>query len=468
MNRNRHLVKLGLALVVGIFAFIQPSTMVPVSRGMSQDQSTVTLDSIRQNIFIPTCASTSCHNSMSPKAGLALDGRNAYANLVVVPAQNEAAAAAGKQLVVPGRPEQSFLYQKLTGNLTPDEGDQMPQTGVPLPPEQVEAVRQWILRGALPSSLDDIQLPVPVPGAQCVVPPFQVPVGTEVQGNYYTTLSNPNEMRVTRFEILYPPGSHHLNFFSFQGGIEPPEDGTWQPTFDAVPFAYWALRAGNQKIHLIWDLPPGVAFRFAPHQKVLAQIHFVNIGPQSTPIGGKGVVNLHAAYNPATAPITMGTMFGQNVQVELPPHSTTSWDFGVTFDQFGITEPVKLAAANGHFHWRGKTFEIRLWDGKNKNGIGSAIPGSPAPGEFDRMGVQNRIYRSDNWDEPPFATFPDGKIVIPPGSGIVYRCTFVNNSDDTISFGPHVETQEHANVFVYFYPGPTSGATLAFPLPFQR
>jgi hypothetical protein len=383
---------------------------------------------------------------------------------VDVLAENPVARAAGKRRVIPGKPEESFLFQKITGTLQPDEGDPMPQTGAPLPPEQIEAVRQWILNGALPSSTDDIHLPVPDPGVQVVVPPFQIPAGTEVQGNYYTTLTTTQEIRVTRFEILYPPGSHHLNFFAYQGGgSPPPPDGAFVPTFDAIPFANWALRAGSQRTHLLWDLPPGVAFKFDPLQKVLAQIHFVNTGPQTAPIGGKGVINLHAASDPTTAPLVMGTMFGQNISVQLPPRSTTTWDFGTTFDRFRIFEEVKLAAANGHFHWRGKTFEIRRWDGFNRK-----ADGSPRPGEFERMGIENRIYLSDNWADPPFVTYADSQVVIPRGWGIVYRTIFVNNTNMTIPFGPHVETEEHANVFIYFYPGPADGRTLAFPIPRQQ
>ncbi len=440
---------------------------------------TPSLDQLRETIFLSSCAS--CHNPAGDNGGLLLDGYNAYGSMVDVVAHNAVAQAAGKKLVAPGNPEQSFLYQKLINHLQPGEGDAMPQTLMLLPPDKIQMVYDWIRAGAVPTSLQDISLPIPNPGGQVVVPPFQVPVGTEVQANYYSTLSNAKEMRVTRFEVLYPPGSHHLNFFTYQGGLDggPPPDGSFIPTFDAVPFAYWAMRAGNQRIHLIWDLPPGVAFKFDALQKVLAQIHFVNTGPQTAPIGGTGIVNLHAVADPSKAPITMGTMFGQNVQVSLPPHSTTSWDFGVTFDQFGITDAVTLAAATGHFHWRGKSFEIRLWDGRNKNALGSPIPGSPvgcqpcAPGqtegsEFDRMGVQNRISSSSSWGEPPFVKFPDGQIKVSPGTGIVYRATYVNDTDQQIEFGPHVENQEHCNVFIYFYPGPSNGATLAFPLPFQR
>jgi hypothetical protein len=379
----------------------------------------------------------------------------------------------------------------------PDEGDQMPQTGIPLPPEQIEMIRQWILRRALPSSTKDIQLPVPDPGAQVIVPPFEIPLGSEIQGQYYTTLSNTEELRVTRFEVLYPPGSHHLDFFAYQGCSEecqrstgcnePLPDGTFLKTFMPVPLCSWALRAFNQRIHQIWDLPPGVAFKFSPRQPVMAQPHYVNTGLQMAPIGGMAVINLHAAFDPAEAPITMGTMFGQNFQVDLPPRSTTMWDMGVTFDQFEtdlrspnsppiINHDVAIAAVDGHFHWRGRTFEVRRWDGLNRvtqgNSRGLPVGCRPClPGqdtswtEFDRMGERNSIYRSDNWDDPPFVTYTDNPIQLPASWGIVYRVTFVNNTNMRIRFGPHVESDEHASVFVYFYPGPADGRTLVFPRP---
>jgi hypothetical protein len=467
-----YLVKILLLVVAGCLVALNPNPVVKPSRSLADDSTSPTLDEIRTNVFMVSCATTSCHSSERGTGGLILDGYNAYANLVDVSAENEAARAVGKKRVVPGQPDNSFLYQKLMGHLGPDEGDRMPQTGVPLPSDQIEMVRQWILKGALPSSVKDIQLPVPDPGAQVIFPHFDVPAGTEVQGNYYLTLPNTEEMRVTRFEILYPPGSHHLNFYAYQGdnAINPPKpEGTIEWTFNPVSFDDYALRAGSQRTHLIWDLPPGVAFKFDPHQKIDAQIHFVNTGLQTSPIGGTGVVNLYAAPDPSMASMPMGTMFGQNINVALPPHSTTIWDYGITFDRFGINQEVTIAAANGHFHWRGKTFEIRLWDGQNRNPDGTPVGCRPCTpeqtsGEFDRMGVQNRIYLSDNWNDPPFTTYGSGKVKIPPGWGIIYRAVFVNNTNQAIQFGPRVENQEHCNIFVYFYPGPDDGNTLAFPI----
>lgn len=78
-----------------------------------------------------------------------LEAGRAYAQLVDAPAENAAARDAGKLRVVPGHPERSFLLDKLTAP-GPGEGNRMPDTGFTLPRAQVDAIRAWIQRGALP------------------------------------------------------------------------------------------------------------------------------------------------------------------------------------------------------------------------------------------------------------------------------------------------------------------------------
>ncbi|MBI4600891.1 MAG: hypothetical protein HY721_02925 [Planctomycetes bacterium] len=132
-----------------------------------------------------------------------------------------------------------------------------------------------------------------------------------------------------------------------------------------ITFVSWSLRASSQVGRLDWRLHPGVGIKFKAHQQVLAQSHFVNTGPQISPIGGVAVINLHESA-PGVEPVPLGSMFLQNKSVLLPPRSETSWDYGITLDHFGHGVPVKAAAVTGHFHWRGKTFEIRRWDSLNK------------------------------------------------------------------------------------------------------
>ncbi|MBI4583176.1 MAG: hypothetical protein HY717_04055 [Planctomycetes bacterium] len=417
---------------------------------------------IRREIFATSCASTSCHSSLAAKGGLVLEGPRAYSELIQVAPSTTSARDAGLLLVKPGYPDESFLLRKLTGDLSASDGDRMPQVGRPLGNEQIDLIRHWIEDGAVPSTPQDIMLPLPAKGEQILIPPFAVKVGEEVQRNYYFKLKSAEDFWVNRIEFLYPPGSHHLNFFT--GAPQPYADGYFEDNFVVVPFQDWSLRASSQVGRLDWTLPPGAGVKFKAHEQTLAQIHFVNIGSQISPIGGCAAINLHAMET-GVPPVPLGALFLQNKSIRIPPNTPEiSFDYGVTFSHYGHNVPVKAAAVTGHFHWRGKTFEIRRWDGQNQNFDGSpALPAPGGPAEFDRMGPENTIFFSDNWDEPPFNLFGADGPEFPPGWGIVYRTTYVNETDQKFCFGPHVATQEHANAFLYFYPGPADTDFLWFP-----
>jgi hypothetical protein len=97
---------------------------------------------IQRKILTPSCSTFSCHGA-ARAGGLAL-GDDAFANLVGVAPSNATARAAGLLRVAPGDPDGSFILKKLTGDLTPGEGDPMPQIGSRLPPASIDLVRRWI------------------------------------------------------------------------------------------------------------------------------------------------------------------------------------------------------------------------------------------------------------------------------------------------------------------------------------
>lgn len=89
-----------------------------------------------------------CHQVDAPAGGLDLRPAAAYGALVSVPATK----GIGKLRVVPGRPLESFLYQKVTNTQGATEGDPMPKgEGIMwhLPADaELERLRCWINRGA--------------------------------------------------------------------------------------------------------------------------------------------------------------------------------------------------------------------------------------------------------------------------------------------------------------------------------
>jgi hypothetical protein len=93
-----------------------------------------------QPIFDTSCAISNCHVG-DGIAGLSLEPGRAYDELIGV----DSTQVSG-QLVVPGSPETSYLFEKISTE-APRVGDRMP-IGNALDSLDVEAVRQWIAGGA--------------------------------------------------------------------------------------------------------------------------------------------------------------------------------------------------------------------------------------------------------------------------------------------------------------------------------
>ncbi len=95
-----------------------------------------------QPIYNVSCATSAvCHGNGAPYVVLAAGV--SYDNTFLV----ESNGPNGMQgpFIVPFQPDASFLYKKLDGT---GAGERMPYNGSPLPPDQIEAIRNWILEGA--------------------------------------------------------------------------------------------------------------------------------------------------------------------------------------------------------------------------------------------------------------------------------------------------------------------------------
>jgi hypothetical protein len=125
-------------------------------------------DQINTQIFQTGCANFSvCHNAkVSTQGNLDLKA-DPYAALVGVLANNAKANGEGKLRVKPCDSANSFLIikLKLPMNLDPntDYGHYMPDTNPHLPNEQIQAISDWIDRGALKNE------PATVTGKTCML-----------------------------------------------------------------------------------------------------------------------------------------------------------------------------------------------------------------------------------------------------------------------------------------------------------
>lgn len=313
--------------------------------------------------------------------------------------------------------------------------------------------------------------PLNADGYKFATPQFAVPQGKEVQDCYFQTmpdLNNGQDYWIDHIRLGSNAGSHHLNIFrvktvdklgteaDFAAGAVHAENGTGE-CFRSSNWADWPLVANTQissttEPYYDWKLPEGVAHRFSPGERIMIQTHYVNASTQTTPFQGKVVVDFYRSK--LANPMELGTLFATQQSIRVCRSNPTATYHGTCAFKTGN---VTIAAANGHFHSRGETFDVFKWDG-------TSTEQPPAAAQF---------YTSTRWDEPPMQIYPPSQAMqIGPHGGIWWTCAYqwrepdlasggcdaVNARDKQMAndccytFGPVVETSEHCNVFLYYYP----------------
>lgn len=90
-----------------------------------------------------------CHDALTQSNGLNLEVDAAYTSLFKATPGNGVAAERGYLRVDPGKLDTSFLYYKITApKFDIDLGSPMPLVGNPLSADEINHIREWILRGA--------------------------------------------------------------------------------------------------------------------------------------------------------------------------------------------------------------------------------------------------------------------------------------------------------------------------------
>ncbi len=100
-----------------------------------------TLAVLREEVFLPRCATSGCHDSETAREGLDLSG-----DVDALTARLAAAAAqspSGMPLITPGQLGRSYLWLKVSVE-TPLIGARMPKREAPLDDCELEALRAFI------------------------------------------------------------------------------------------------------------------------------------------------------------------------------------------------------------------------------------------------------------------------------------------------------------------------------------
>ena len=404
----------------------------------SPPAQTATFERIQEQVFNVSCSSDSCHSSVGRAGGLILEEGYSWDQLDDQAPSNHAANVHGMKRVWPGDPDHSFLLAKLTNNLAAGEGFPMPYNVAPLDNATIEVLKAWIVAGApgdgvvpgddgrpLGNTSDnpaDVTLPKPVRGVQLNITARPVPKGSEETLCHYLKLPSDVDLDVNRIQINVSGGSHHIHLYRPYQPLDLP-DG-FEVCNMAVDFDKWSLVVASQLRKTDWELPPGVAFHFRAGEQLLVQTHFVNVGSLETSGEGKVVMNLQDA-DPGTITDYAGALFGQDKDVFVPALTNISQSADCVFPK-----PIEMFAQTGHYHFRGKRFTTYRLDG-------------------DVLGDQ--IYNYEGYLDPLFQVY-DPPLSFAAGQGLRWECYWENPNDVDYPFGPFTDTNEHCNLFAFYYP----------------
>jgi hypothetical protein len=313
-------------------------------------------------------------------------------------------------------------------------------------------------------------------GFQFGTPAFTVPPATEEQDCYFFKVSDlaasggldPTQpVNLHRVQLAQRPGSHHMNLFRVRtivnldpakGAVQTGTNGMGQ-CFVSSNWADWPLVANSQEQgDLDWTYPDGVANVLQPDETLMLQTHYVNATTQTTPDQGEVKINFWTL--PASQVVEkLGTIFATKQSIRICQSNPTPTFSGSC--NINSPSPVTVIGANGHFHSRGKVFDMFSWDGTS-----TTTP--PASQQF---------YTSTDWAEPPMLHSPSLDVTVPANGGVFYTCSYQwvepppsvgcakldafdemkhgtspSNVDCCYTFGPQVDVNEHCNAFVYYYP----------------
>ncbi len=318
----------------------------------------------------------------------------------------------------------------------------------------------------------------PAEGFWLRTPEFEVASGAELQDCYFfrvPDLAGGADLLIDRVTHGLNTGSHHMIVFRVKTIVDldpargvPIDLGGVQGTvirgandiqcWRSSNWSDWPLISNSQQSSadpyiFDWRLPEGVATRLVPGEQLMLQIHYVNSRDEVTPFVGRGDVNFYRSVDGDTQ--ELGTLFATQKSIRVcrsAPYA--SYSGTCAFPSGAYT----VAAVNGHFHARGRRFRVFGWD--------SASPTAPGDGAM--------FYDSRSWAEPDMKFGLD--VPLPDPGGVWWTCDYqwieppggceavdqrdpLQAGDCCYTFGAAVETSEHCNLFLYYYPRITENVT---------
>ena len=252
---------------------------------------------------------------------------------------------------------------------------------------------------------------------------------------------------MNRFEVKATAGTHHVNVFRVQTNTilnAKPGDvirgTTVDPTNPCINLNIiqdWQQIINSQLggSTYDWTLPENVAERLTGGEILMLQVHYVNAVSLKTPTVANVSVNMWTSTGAPTHELGARAGFDRKVHF-CPGEGKKSFTQQCLFPK---DAQRTIVAINGHAHSRLLDFTADLIDPS----LQVTVP---------------KFYESSNWDEPVMKT--GMSLQMDAGAGFQWTCDFeaptgsCGNPDDSccFNFGNAVETNEHCNVRIYYYP----------------
>jgi hypothetical protein len=266
--------------------------------------------------------------------------------------------------------------------------------------------------------------------------PVSVAPGQENTQCIWLRLSNDAEIEVHQMHNVLSSTSHHMIVYKDD------MDTTEQTTpVDCQPFT-GALNATGmiepiaitQKKDDEITLPDQVGYKFAPHQMIKLEMHYINSGDAAA--DAQATVDFFSA-DPSTIQYEAAVLFtgspdiGPSGQGIAPGASYTLHQFFTVPSYLDLSQS-HIFAITGHEHHYGTGVQLQV----------APSPTGPMTEVYNPMPFQ--------WAEPATATFAT-PFSIPQGGGLDITCSWTNTSTSTVKFGESAN-DEMCFVWAYYYP----------------
>jgi hypothetical protein len=257
---------------------------------------------------------------------------------------------------------------------------------------------------------------------------LKVPAGAELHRCMYARFPDDRGViAVPKVESHYTPGSHHVLAYRTELTAIPEGREGLLDCFDSGASrdergSYYEA----QQPDVVRDLPPGIAHEFQPGEVLVLEAHYINATEADI---DANVVLIAHTMDVADVKEEAGTIYFNDVNINVPPHGTSHTQMTCT-----LSQDISLAQLWSHMHARGVNFVAETDDEDAKNTLGT-------------------LYTETDWSEPKPRIYPsDPPVILHGGTHISFGCDFKNDTDMTFKFGQSAETNEMCILHGMYWP----------------